>query len=226
MAALHRRRILDVATRLFDERGFGNVSTEEIIQEVGYARRTLYSYFSSKELIQLSIVLEGFHSLRQQIENAYTLEISFTEACQKLLQLVSEEQTSHPYRTSSMLQYSAPSIPPGLSDIARNDLVATIEEINITGRQLDDLSERLAEQGAREGRLRPGINARMAGTVLWSIIVTLVTLGINKAPYFEAEYNLSTEDFLNQAWELVIYGIALPDETKTSTTPTQPRSKK
>ena len=44
-----RNEILDVAERLFAKKGFDNTSTNDILDEVGIARGTLYYHFKSKE---------------------------------------------------------------------------------------------------------------------------------------------------------------------------------
>lgn len=41
--------ILDVAERLFSAKGFDNTSTNDILEEIGIARGTLYYHFKSKE---------------------------------------------------------------------------------------------------------------------------------------------------------------------------------
>jgi len=44
-----RNEILDAAERLFGTKGFDNTSTNDILNEVGIARGTLYYHFKSKE---------------------------------------------------------------------------------------------------------------------------------------------------------------------------------
>ena len=44
-----RNEILDVAERLFCAKGFDNASTNDILEEIGIARGTLYYHFKSKE---------------------------------------------------------------------------------------------------------------------------------------------------------------------------------
>ena len=48
-AAERRNEILDVAERLFATKGFDNTSTNDILNEIGIARGTLYYHFKSKE---------------------------------------------------------------------------------------------------------------------------------------------------------------------------------
>ncbi|MFA5565583.1 MAG: TetR/AcrR family transcriptional regulator [Acidimicrobiia bacterium] len=43
-----RRRIVDAARRVFEERGYLDVGVDEIVQEAGMARGSFYTYFSTK----------------------------------------------------------------------------------------------------------------------------------------------------------------------------------
>ena len=51
-----KNEILDVAEKLFVEKGFDNASTNDIINQIGIARGTLYHHFGSKEEILDAIV--------------------------------------------------------------------------------------------------------------------------------------------------------------------------
>lgn len=51
-----KNEILDVAARLFGVKGFDNTSTNDILQEVGIARGTLYYHFQSKEEILDAVI--------------------------------------------------------------------------------------------------------------------------------------------------------------------------
>lgn len=50
-----RRRIAEVALRLFDERGYDAVTVNEVAEAAGVAKVTLFAYFPSKD----SLVLDG-----------------------------------------------------------------------------------------------------------------------------------------------------------------------
>lgn len=51
-----RNEILDIANKLFNEKGYDNTSVQDIINEVGIAKGTLYYYFKSKEEIMNGII--------------------------------------------------------------------------------------------------------------------------------------------------------------------------
>lgn len=66
-ASERKNEILDVAERLFYERGYDNTSTNDILAEIGIARGTLYYHFKSKEDI-LDAMIERV--LNKTIRNA------------------------------------------------------------------------------------------------------------------------------------------------------------
>ena len=51
-----KNEILDVAEQLFAAKGFDNTSTNDIINEIGIARGTLYHHFKSKEEILDAVI--------------------------------------------------------------------------------------------------------------------------------------------------------------------------
>lgn len=61
----HKREILDAALRLFSQKGYHNVSMEEIAKEAEFGVGTLYNFFKNKEQLYKSLVREvadRFHS--------------------------------------------------------------------------------------------------------------------------------------------------------------------
>ncbi len=67
-----RNEILDVAERLFCKKGFDNASTNDILNEIGIARGTLYYHFKSKEDI-LDAMIERLTN--QMVEKAAAIAL-------------------------------------------------------------------------------------------------------------------------------------------------------
>ncbi|MCY3986229.1 MAG: TetR/AcrR family transcriptional regulator [Candidatus Dadabacteria bacterium] len=69
-----RDEILRVAIDLFSEKGYHEVTMEEIAEEIGVSKGTIYNYFSSKENLYLEILKESFEAieeiLHKEIENS------------------------------------------------------------------------------------------------------------------------------------------------------------
>ncbi len=69
-----RDEILRAATNLFFEKGYHEVTMEEIAEEMGVSKGTIYNYFSSKENLYLEILKESFEAiealLHEEVEDS------------------------------------------------------------------------------------------------------------------------------------------------------------
>jgi AcrR family transcriptional regulator len=64
------QQMLDVAARLFAERGFSTVSMDEIAERVGVTKPMLYLYFGSKEGLFVSCIVRLGEPLAERLERA------------------------------------------------------------------------------------------------------------------------------------------------------------
>lgn len=65
-----RRRILDIAARLFREQGYAAVSLRVIAAEAGMKAGSLYYHFASKEDLVVEILDEGIRTVQAGVEAA------------------------------------------------------------------------------------------------------------------------------------------------------------
>ena len=65
-----RQEIIDIAIQLFEERGFGAVSVDEIAQRTGIAKGTFYLYFKSKADLIQSVLEKGLALLEAAVFHA------------------------------------------------------------------------------------------------------------------------------------------------------------
>ena len=79
-----REAIVEAASRLFLERGFGSVSVDELAEAAGLARRTLYNQFASKEEIFREMLLR----VSGQLEDAFPAGIETQGDVEEVLRLV------------------------------------------------------------------------------------------------------------------------------------------
>lgn len=64
-----KERIFTHAIKLFKEKGFDNVTVEEITQACGVAKGTFYNYFPKKEAVLLHLAVSQLESVHETIQN-------------------------------------------------------------------------------------------------------------------------------------------------------------
>jgi len=79
-----REAIVEAASRLFLERGFGSVSMDDLAEAAGLARRTLYNQFTSKEEVFREMLLR----VSRHLENAFPPGIETQGDVEEVLRLV------------------------------------------------------------------------------------------------------------------------------------------
>ena len=67
---MKQEQILKAAKELFTKYGFKKVSMDEIASETGVTKKTVYSYFSSKEELLKDVIKEELQSIRKIIDKA------------------------------------------------------------------------------------------------------------------------------------------------------------
>lgn len=86
MAVSKTRNILvDVARQIFAKNGFENTTMNDIATTSGKGRRTLYTYFSSKEEIYLAVIQSELDRLSERLEDVARKNITPEE---KMVQLI------------------------------------------------------------------------------------------------------------------------------------------
>src|SRR5437868_1314863 len=90
VSEIRRNQILDAATRVFVRQGFQHARMDDIVEESGLSKGTLYWYFKSKEDIINAILHRLFTGELANLENL--LEVKGT-ASERLIQLTSDRVT-------------------------------------------------------------------------------------------------------------------------------------
>jgi TetR/AcrR family fatty acid metabolism transcriptional regulator len=71
-----QQSILDAASRVFSGREYHLVLTEEIAEEAGIGKGTIYRYFANKEDLYFATIVHGFEKLHEKFEAVLAGEAS------------------------------------------------------------------------------------------------------------------------------------------------------
>jgi AcrR family transcriptional regulator len=152
-----RQAISNIATRLFVERGFDNVSVTEVAREAGVARKTVFNYFLRKE----DLIFDREEEVRALVRDAILGrgKQSPVHAFQALMRTLLE--TGHP-----IFQMSARPIQFWRTVVESPALTTYARELQVT--LGNDLGEMLSDA---VGRPHADPDARLAAAMLVSTLV-------------------------------------------------------
>jgi len=79
-------QLLEVATRLFKEKGYHNTSMQDLAKALNIQKASLYHYIDSKEELLFRILDRGSRILAGQIDEVYASALSPTEKLRRALE--------------------------------------------------------------------------------------------------------------------------------------------
>ena len=77
--------ILDAARKVFSEKGFFDARLEDIAAAAGFSKAALYTYYTDKEEIFLSLAIRDLENLYHRLETSVNSEINFLKNLEKML---------------------------------------------------------------------------------------------------------------------------------------------
>jgi AcrR family transcriptional regulator len=191
--ANRRKEIIRVASKLFSEKSYHDVTMEEIAEKVGVAKGTIYLYFDSKEKLYLEILEDSYQDIESLIKKEIAKSDPAPQKLKKVLNLIFGF-----YRQNLDI----------LRILSRDETHLIREHYEFTEhwrlRRLR-LYERILEKGVKEGSFRP-INTKLTA---------LVIFGLVRSVMFFHETDKSVEEMVDEVFSLIGNGI-LSEERKKS----------
>ncbi|UDF18413.1 TetR/AcrR family transcriptional regulator [Bacillus pumilus] len=91
------QQILDVSTKLFQEKGFEKTSLQDIIQELNMSKGAIYHHFKSKEEILRAVMERQFRHATEKLEDLikHTEAAHAKEKLQRILEQLVADPKSH-----------------------------------------------------------------------------------------------------------------------------------
>lgn len=80
-----KEEVINAARDLFTKYGYKKVSMDEIAKEANVTKKTIYSYFSDKEVMFKYFASEELQSMKEKIENDVNSSTSFIDRVSKIL---------------------------------------------------------------------------------------------------------------------------------------------
>jgi len=199
-----RRRILDAAEKLFDDRGIDRVTMADITSAAGLRASTTYEYFSNKDEIVWAMVeqfmVESAGSAEEAIGRVRGPALDRIAA---LLDWMGQELVSNPQRVRFLAQFDALYA----RDWTPERLLAIEKRITPAG--FAGMAA-LIQEGIADGSLRPDLDPNLTmHSVLNAAIGAqrrLASLGYR----VEMEYGQPVERLFRETTRLILLGLREP----------------
>ncbi len=94
--ALHRRRILETAREVFFRDGFVDANLDEVAQQAGVAKGTLYRYFESKADLYVAVLAHNGELFAEKMRRARSDAADPSEQIRRIKRFYFQHWTSNP----------------------------------------------------------------------------------------------------------------------------------
>ncbi len=201
---IRKNDIIDAAQEVIFSKGYNQASMDEISKQAEFSKRTVYSYFSSKEEIYFEIMVRGYNLLNEQIQNMFN-EIPKKTALEKIKQMglvIYKFSTQYPNYFEAIMSYEnkEEDFDIQLSNSSRDNCY------NL-GEILFSYLKITLEEGVKEGLIRDDIDVVNTSVYIWSSTIGLFDVLIKKKKYLENYHARDTDTLLKNGLDMIIYSI-------------------
>jgi len=200
-----RQRILAVARQHFLAHGFHRVTMDDLADELGMSKKTIYAQFPSKTALLEAVLLEKFRSIEEELE-VITAQCSadFPRGLERLLACVQ--------RHTDEIR------PPFLRDMQR-EAPELFRLVQARRRKIiQHYFSALLGEGRRAGLIRKDVPVYLIIEILLGAVEAIVN------PVRLAELDLSPQDVITPILSVILEG-ALTSERKTKQLSTRARTR-
>ncbi|MFT8873013.1 MAG: helix-turn-helix domain-containing protein [Sporolactobacillus sp.] len=199
--AIRRADIVDAAERVFFAKGYDKASVDEIAKTAEFSKRTLYSYFNSKEQLYFEVMIRGYRLLLTTL-NIKLQAAASAGAPEKLrclfFTLLAFSRDQPTYFTAIMdYETSEASEAEGIEDRSR------IECYRL-GEQLFELLRGTLSQGEAEGSLRAGSGDEQTALMLWACTIGILNTAARKQSYLRHYHHADADDFITASFSRLL----------------------
>lgn len=201
--AFRREDIVDAAERMFFSKGFATTTMDDIAREAEYTKKTLYSYFGSKDEIYDAIVLRGFETLNtffdqillerreakgfDQLDSLGRAYITFIEEHAEYFEAIALYESRREESTVSS----------GLA-------VAVAAE----GNRSSELLIGCVRKGIEDGSISRELDPVRTAFALYAWMLGMGNLILRKQRYIKHVFNCEVEDIIGEMFRLIPHGIS------------------
>lgn len=192
-AAEKRKLILDAAVKVFARKGYYGCRVSDIADEAKIAYGLVYHYFKSKEEVLNSIFQERWQVFVELLRQLDRQDVSLSEKVHRIAGGILEAYRMNPEMMEVVIM-----------EIARNSKFFDKANVQLFRSAMEELENMIARE-AKAGRIRKGVEPRVAAYTFFSIIESLLTGSVVGA--ISAKSKEEQDSLREQVVEIFLRGI-------------------
>ena len=197
---VHRKNISTAAERLFMKKGIDNTSMNDIAQEAGYSKATLYVYFKNKEELVGVLVLESMQKLYDYISTALEQGKDIREKYNNICNAMLKYREQYPFYFKMVLETIN-------VDFESSHFLPEEKETFLIGEKINDLLIEFLKEGIACGELRPDLEILPTIFSFWGMLAGFIQIADAKEVYFEQRTGQSKTDFLLYGFDMLYRSV-------------------
>ncbi len=202
MLEIKKNEIIDGMGKALKTKNYESLTIEDVAREAEYSKKTIYSYFKSKDQIYLELLIKKFEVMNGVFENA--VRNSSTNGIDKL-KVVGDAYygfaKDYPEYVQAIINYDTNS---GLQDSNTSE---TLKKFNsVTEKSLLILVKTI-EECIYEGVIKKEVDPVSTAIMLWSSMNGLIMLEIKKGDYIYKEYGRNIKDIFDYSFGLLLKAL-------------------
>lgn len=206
---IRKKAMVNAAESVFFKKGFENSTMDDIAKEAEFTKKTLYSYFKSKEDLYYEIMLLGFKTLNELFDKVIreNIEIDEITKIKKLGQTFVEFSRTYPGYFKAIADYENKDF-----DFQVDNGNSLINECYIAGEYSFKLLNNCIINGIKKGEILNNTDSVTVCLMLWSTMLGFIGLINKKEKYINSYYNKNIEELMEDGFELLLKSIKKYEE--------------
>lgn len=199
IAALHRENILSAAGELFVEKGFAMTTMDEISTHAQYSKRTIYTYFESKDEIYSYFVAAGAKefsdNFKKAVDSSDSLIERYHNICGVIIKLYNEQ---YPYY-EGIMKYP--------NQERKGETTPIIEEIYAVGELINSSFEKFFRDGQAEGIILQNVDVKRLVFIVWTNLIAFIEMSAKRSDYVKDVLKSTSEEFTSFGLNIILNSV-------------------
>jgi TetR/AcrR family transcriptional regulator len=190
-----RERIVEVAEKLFFEKGINNATMDEVAKLTKFSKATVYSYFPSKDELFFSICQRGNEILQQRFNEVVENHELGVDKVRAIGFAFFDFANTYPHYYRFISYF-----------VSGSDF-AIPEEMESKMLHLDKTLTKCIELGIQDGSIKP-VNALLVSKCLWAMATGTLQLIFQKGELLEKHLSIDKQSIFQTFFQLLEASLA------------------